>query len=314
MKKLMLLTLMPLLMAGCGGNTSTATKDYKDLRYFVPTGAPSIAMAAFADLKDFETTSVPKNISDDMALNKVDVAVLPTNVGVAAIKKSGLPYKMLCTITFGNFYLAATGNDSDGVIGEDDYIASFEQGAVPDKVFHYVYGNTLDNALHYVGAASDAARCLALGTFDDGETVHNVDYVLVAEPLLTNNLKQNPNASVYANLTEEYKTKSGKSYLPQASVFVKNILDKETVVEPIYNLINSSVNHMINDPDSIATYMNKIDNPKEIFSVPTATAIEVTKKSNAMGFGCKRASEIKDDVNQFLSIFGGITVDDQIVY
>ena len=155
MKKMMLLTLIPLVMCGC-------KKDkYKDLSFIVPTGAPAVAMSAFADLNGFETTTDPSTIVPLLAKGQYDVAVLPTNVGVKAINEKKVPYKMLCTITFGNLYVASTGKDSDGEMGADDYIVSFQQNAVPDKIFHYVYGNELDSALHYVASAADAAKCLA---------------------------------------------------------------------------------------------------------------------------------------------------------
>ena len=133
------------------------------LKFLVPTGAPSIAMAAFSDLPNFETVTEPSTIVPIMANQNVDVAVLPTNVGVTAMKVKNVQYKLLGTITFGNLYIASTGHDDDGVMDEDDYIVSFQQGAVPDKLFHYVFGNKYDNTLHYVASALDAAKCLKTG-------------------------------------------------------------------------------------------------------------------------------------------------------
>lgn len=134
-----------------------------DLKIVSPTGAPAIAMSGFADLAGFETNTVPANIIPMMKTQSVDVAVLPTNVGANAIVANSLQYKLLGTITFGNLYIASTGNDDDGVMDEDDYIVSFQQGAVPDKIFHYIFGNKYDNALHYVASNEDAAKCLKTG-------------------------------------------------------------------------------------------------------------------------------------------------------
>jgi len=306
MKKLMLLAAIPMVLCGC-------RKDkYKGLSFIVPTGAPAIAMSEFADLAGFETTTEPSTIVPLLATGQYDVAVLPTNVGATAINVKKVPYKMLCTITFGNLYVASTGKDTDGVMDENDYIVSFQQGAVPDKIFHYVYGNQLDNALHYVASAGDAAKCLKTGKnlADDSK---DVDYVLLAEPALTKVLETTPTASVYADIQSLYKEKSGGLILTQASVLVKNTLDDSVVKNAIYKTIQSSVNQMIKRPNKIETNMNKVDDPATIFGVEPEYAVKTAKDGNKMGLGCKLASDIKDDINKFLEIFGVAPLTDESI-
>lgn len=306
MKKMMLLTLIPMVLCGC-------KKDkYKDLSFIVPTGAPAVAVSAFADLSGFETTTDPSTIVPLLAKGQYDVAVLPTNVGVKAINEKKVPYKMLCTITFGNLYVASTGKDSNGEMGADDYIVSFQQGAVPDKIFHYVYGNELDSAMHYVASAADAAKCLKSGknATDDSK---DVDYVLLAEPALTKVLETTPTASVYVNLQEKYSEKSEGLILTQASVFVKDTLDEETVKSAIYKTIESSVNHMIKKPAKIKSNLEKVSDPTTLFGIEAEYAVKTTEDGNRMGLGCKLASEIKDDVNKFLTIFGVDPIADESI-
>ena len=285
-------------------------KAYKNYKYIVPTGAPAIAMAEFSNLGGFETTTDPSTIVPLLANGQYDVAVLPTNVGVTAINAKKVPYKMLCTITFGNLYVASTGKDTDGVMGADDYIVSFQQNAVPDKLFHYVYGNELDSALHYVSSAADAAKCLKTGknATDDSK---DVDYVLLAEPALTKVLETTSTASIYADIQQLYKSKSNNLLLTQASVFVKNTLDSKNVKESFYPLISSSINQLINNPDDIATKMAKVDQPQVTFGVEPEYAVKTAKNGNKMGLGCKLASEIKDDINEFLTIFGVSPITDE---
>ena len=322
MKKLALLVAIPLVLCGCDlleklgfrkPNTDDSTSSsevYKSYKYIVPTGAPAIAMAEFSDLEGFETTTDPSTIVPLLANGQYDVAVLPTNVGVTAINVKKVPYKMLCTITFGNLYVASTGKDSDGVMGADDYIVSFQQGAVPDKIFHYVDGNDLDSALHYVSSAADAAKCLKTGKNFSDES-KDVDYVLLAEPALTKVLETTPTASVYANLQDLYKTKSDGLILTQASVFVKNSLDSKDVKESFYSVLNSSVNLMINNPDAIASNMEKVDEPATIFGVEPEYAVKTVRDENKMGLGCKLASDIKSDINEFLTIFNVSPIADE---
>ena len=269
----------------------------------VPTGAPAIAMAGFAMTENFETVTDPSTIVPMMASGQVDIAVLPTNVGATAITVKQVPFKILCTITFGNFYIASTGHDDDGVMDADDYIVSFQQGAVPDKIFHYVHGDEYDNVLHYVSGAAEAAKCLKTGKnmADDNK---EVDYVLLAEPALTNVLKTTPSASVYEDLQSKYKEKSGGLLLPQASVFVKSSLDQEKVMEGVYGTLNETIDKMVEDTSVMTTLMKLVSDPEVVFGVKPEIAAEVTQNGNKMGLGLKLASTIKDDINNFLKIFG----------
>ena len=304
MKKLMLLVAIPMVLCGCRRDK------YKGLSFIVPTGAPAIAMSAFADLDGFETTADPSTIVPLLAKGQYDVAVLPTNVGVTAINNKKVPYKLLCSVTFGNLYVASTGKDSDGVMDENDYIVSFQKGAVPDKIFHYVCGNQFDNALHYVASAGDAAKCLLTGKNLADDSI-DVDYVLLAEPALTKVLEKSQSASVYANIQDLYKQKSEGLILTQASVFVKNTLGEDVVKDAVYKTIESSVNHVIKKPSKIETNMSKVDEPTTIFGVEPEYAVKTTQDGNKMGLGCKLASEIKDDINRFLTIFGVSPISDE---
>ena len=307
MKKVFLLSLIPLVLCGCGRKDK-----YKDLRFVVPTGAPAIAMSAFAEIKGFETVTDPSTIVPMMAAEQVDVAVLPTNVGVTAINAKKVPYKLLCTITFGNLYVASTGKDDDGVMDADDYIVSFQQGAVPDKIFHYVYGTEFDSALHYVSGAADAAKCLKTGKNLADES-KQVDYVLLAEPALTKVLETTPTASVYADLQALYKEKSESLILTQASVFVRSALEEKVVKGAIYKTIEESVNQMIKKSSNITSYMEKVDDPATIFGVEPEYAVKTMDAGNKMGIGCKLASEIKSDINKFLTIFGVSEIADESI-
>ena len=307
MKKVFLLSLIPLVLCGCGRKDK-----YKDLRFVVPTGAPAIAMSAFAEIKGFETVTDPSTIVPMMATEQIDVAVLPTNVGVTAINAKKVPYKLLCTITFGNLYVASTGKDDNGVMDADDYIVSFQQGAVPDKIFHYVYGTEFDSALHYVSGAADAAKCLKTGKNLADES-KQVDYVLLAEPALTKVLETTPTASVYADLQALYKEKSEGLILTQASVFVRSALEEKVVKGAIYKTIEESVNQMIKKSSNITSYMEKVDDPATIFGVEPEYAVKTMDAGNKMGIGCKLAFEIKDDINKFLTIFGVSEIADESI-
>lgn len=300
MRKLLILSLMPIILASCGKHMYD---DYKKWVYVTPTGAPAIAMSFFSGFENFQTNSDPTNILAMMTKGNADLAVLPTNVGVQAIRQGNLPYKIHSTLTHGNIYIASTGNDKNGIMDADDYIVSFQKGAVPDKIFHFVYGETYENALHYVSNAQEAAKCLKMGKnlADDGKTV---DYVVLAEPALTNVLETTPNASQYADLQELYKVKSGGKEFYQASLFVKTDLDIHTFMEPVRGNLNISIREMNEDPNKVVELMNKNSNPEATFGVKPEIAKKLFENGNKMNIKYSGANENIEGLNFFLSLFG----------
>ena len=200
-------------------------KTVEELKIVAPVGAPSIAFYNYAENTNFETNGTPSNIVAMMSSEGgADVIVIDTVSGINAIK-NGADYALAATITFGNFYIAATGNDEDGVMSKDDNIVLFGQNQTPDLVWHYIYGNEYDESISFVAAASDAASALQSGKDVEG---NDVDYVFLAEPALFASLKKNEKATIYADVQKLYSEKAN-SRMIQASVFVKNNLNDETV-------------------------------------------------------------------------------------
>ena len=176
-------------------------KTVEDMKIVAPSGAPSVAFYNFSDSASFETNGTPSNIVAMMSATEgPDVVVIDTVSGVNAIN-NGAPYLLAATITFGNFYIAATGNDEDGVMSADDNIILFGQNQTPDLVWHYIYGSEFDEAVSFVAAAGDAAAVLQTGNDAQGNPA---DYVFLAEPALFASLNKNEKASIYANVQELY--------------------------------------------------------------------------------------------------------------
>ncbi|MBP5574799.1 MAG: hypothetical protein J6X50_03550, partial [Bacilli bacterium] len=229
MKKILTLIAATTLLASCGQSTKPLEPNIRSLLSVIsPTGAPALAFYNFGSYESFETNSDPATgILPLMVAGKKDVVVLPTNAGMQAILTKNAEYKIAATISFGNFYLVSMGNDENNEIGADDNIVLFQKGNVPDKIFHYIYGDTLDAGIHYLPAVSDAASAAISGSYVDAETGNNLvpNYVLLAQPVLTNVLAKKSNVTVYANIQEKYKEKSNNLPLFQASVFVKNSVE-----------------------------------------------------------------------------------------
>lgn len=304
MKKVLNLLIMPILLASCSPRIGGDYENYEKWTIVTPTGAPAIAMSYFCGYENFQTNSDPSNIVAMMTTGRPEMVVLPTNVGIQAIRKGNLPYKLLASITSGNIYIASTGKDNDGVMDESDYIVSFQQGSVPDKLFHYVYGDTLNNALHYVSSAQEAAKCLKMGKnlADDGK---DVEYVVLAEPALTSVLSSTPSASQYADLQELYKVKSNGISIYQASLFVRNNLDQHTLMEPVLGNLLQSINKMKDDPDYVVELMNHNLNPEATFGVKPEVAKQMFENNNRMNITCQTffSPDGREGLNLFLSIF-----------
>ena len=325
MKKIFPLLLTTLAISACSINTSSSTGGQGGADVFynpemftivTPTGAPALAFYDYAGYKNFETNSVPTNIVAMMNKGEKDVVVLPTNAGVQAIVNANAPYKIAATITFGNFYIVSMNNDDNQVMDENDTILLFQKNNVPDKIFHYVYGDTLNTALHYVSAVSDAASAVIGGKFTDPDLGTELvpNYVMVAEPVLTNILSKKGEAvSVYANVQEEYKKKSNNAELFQASVFVKNSLEYEKVNLFLKDL-ERDINDAIADPSKMSAGMSKIEDAATVYGVAPAMAEAVLRKNNGMGLGFKLAKENKAAIETFLGIFGIKNVDEKIYY
>lgn len=304
MKRKYLLLLTSLALTGCYSKG--------ELKIISPTGAPSLAFYKYSNNESFQTNSDPSNIIPMMVTESVDIAVLPTNAGVQAIQTKKVNYKIAATITFGNIFVAATGSDADGIMGADDYIVSFQKGAVPDKIFHYVYGNELDDAINYVSNAQEAAKCLKTGKnlADDGKTV---DYVVLAEPALTSVISTTPGRSVYANLQELYKVKSNNLSIFQASLFVNNKLERSKV-DSFLDDLEKDINNALNNPSVISEELSKNESSEVIYGIKPEIATAVTKNSNGMGLGFALAKDNKEGIDLFLSLFGMESTNEEIYY
>lgn len=325
-KNIALLTLMAGLLASCGstnGNVSSS-KEESSVEYpsswniTTPTGAPALAFYNHAKDTHFTTNSTPSNIVALMNNNSdQDVIVIDTVSGIKAINK-GAPYKLAANITLGNFYIAATGNDDDGVMNEGDTIVLFGQNQTPDLVFHYLYGNTFDASIEYVTAVSDAAKCLASGK--NVVTTSTVDYVFVAQPVLFATLNNTSaptygKASVYKNIQDEYKEKSGGKGMIQASVFLKSENDKaqgEKFLESLKNDINAG----IENPDLIKNGMDQLSEEEQasVFGIKSAVAKAVVGNGNTVGLGYVKASDNKEAIDSFISLFGMEATNEEIYF
>lgn len=318
--KLPIIALIGIALTACTTTNSSSssfapafTRD--SITIVTPTGAPALAFYNYAELTNFETNSNPTNITAIMSAAQKDVIVLPTNVGVKTIETAEAPYKLAATITFGNFFIASLGNDDNGIMEATDNIVVFQKNNVPDKLFHYVYGTTLDAGVHYVNAVTEATQALTSGTFIDevSGTSKTAHYVMIAEPAFSTVRANKENVTMYANIQEEYKEKSGDLELFQASVFVKNSLTEATV-NGFLTSLQEDIEAAIDEPTLLSTGMNKVANAQAIFGVAPTMAENVLRNDNGMGLGFKHAGQNKAAIDNFLALFNIEETDEEIYF
>ena len=320
MKKALLLLVPALLLTGCSNKKEEEkpAEDYKlNLSIVTPSGAPSVCFYKYvADESKVEVRSPEEasGIAAYMQTGAKDVIVLPTNAGIQQIK-NGAEYKIAANITFGNLFIAATGNDDNGVMDGDDYVVLIQQNNVPDKLFQYCYGDLGLTNTHYLAQASNVKNVVATGKNPEDENA-NVDYVLVAEPAFAAGKAQNANATQYASLQEVYKTKSGGKEITQASVFIKNSVSKEDG-DAFLAQLEKDINEFVADPAVIDSYVAGFDDVQFAakFGVGKAQLLKtLTTNGNRMGVGFKNAKANKANIDQFLTLWPAIGETSEEIY
>lgn len=302
MKKSVLLFCL-LALVSCGGKVDTS-----GLNIVTPTGAPAFAFYRHVENAHFQTNSKPKNIVAMMTeQSDKDIVVIDTVSGIQAIQ-SGAPYLLASTITFGNFYLASTGNDENHVMDEEDKIVLFGQGQTPDKIFHFLYGDRFDAQIEYVTNVKDAQTCLESGK--NLVTSSTVDYVFIAQPALFGALQNQTaatygKAAIYQNIQEEYQAKTDGKAMMQASVFVKKTTDQKKISAFLKDL-KTDITTLLDDPSVLEETIGAkdVEETVPLFGANYKVVQQVTKKNNGMGLGYQSAKEHKDAIDQFISLFG----------
>ena len=322
MKKLLTLIAVSISLTACNMNQGSSNYesalpnyDRSSLSIITPTGAPSLAFYNYAGNSKFETNAAPATISGQMAASSKDVVVLPTNAGIKTIKDNNAPYQIAATITFGNFYIASLNNDDNQVMDENDTILLFQKNNVPDKIFHYVYGDSLNNGIHYAADVTAVTQATLTGKYSDPDTgvEYIPNYVMIAEPALTNVLSKKNTVSVYADIQAKYKEKSNNQALFQASVFIKKSIN-QSLAKSFLASLKKDIEEAISDPTKLSAGMSKDASPAEVFGVAPQMAENVLKKNNGMGLGFQYAKDNKTAIEAFLKLFNLEDINEEVYF
>lgn len=304
--KLLFIALATLLTECNGGILEDNDVEIFTPKIMCPTGGPAVAMSYYAGKSNFETTADPSLLMGYFAKGDYDLIVAPTDVGVKAIKQ-GCKYKLAATITFGNFYLVSTGLDDNNKLDEGDSIVLFQEGGLPDKIFHYIYGNDFNTTITYVKSVAVAANSYDSKSVTTAEgSKKDVDYVLLAEPKLT---ALNIDNDKIINLNEEFEAASGVSRIFQASIFAKNGAKVDTSLKNIKENIETITQL---DANVVKENMNKVSDPQTFFGMPSEMAYKCINNSNSLGIGFVYAKDAIPALKNYLEILGLGDIDESI--
>ncbi|MDY6429863.1 MAG: hypothetical protein SPL02_01635 [Bacilli bacterium] len=293
---------------------SSLPKENLEVTVASPKGAPAVGLYNHV-FEDNVEVNDPTNVQAWLLAGNKDVVIAPTNAGCNLISKKNVSYKLAAILTFGNFYLVSTGNDENDTLDADDPIFIFQTATdIPAKLFSYVYSEMNFTNIYYGGDNSNAARNLILGYDELDEDNAPLDYVLVAEPALSNALSKNKNAKVVGNIQELYKTKSGGKMITQASVFVHKDLEKEKA-DKFLSTLEFEVNYLLDNPliiDEIFTSYEDLQVAAKLGA--NKELLKTVLKENSLGLGFKNAKENKESVDSFLETIGFSATSEEIYY
>lgn len=307
MKKLFL-SIAPLALVISGCSFSINSNGDK-LNIAAPKGAPAVALYKHVLEENVEVIADASVVLGYLSANSnKDVVIAPTNAGVKAIVEQQAPFKLAATVTFGNFFVCATGNDEDGIMNGDDYVVVFQQNNVPDKVFQYTYSDLELSNIHYVKDATVAGPCLLTGKDATNDNA-TVDYVLLAQPavntVIANAAAKGWTRTVYSDVQKDFKEKSGNKEITQASIFIKNSVSKAKANKFLEG-IKEDVEEFLADPTTIDSYFESTS--EEIISSKfsadlTTLKLLTSNGKNGMGIGFKYALANKAAIDNFLGLF-----------
>lgn len=306
MKRLLVLLMTLLLLAGCSmAKQESEPVTVDSLTIVTPKGAPVLAF--YDQIANENYTRVAADAINALwsGDSSPDIMVVDLTSGINAIK-NGAEYRLAAILTFGNLYVASTGNDYNQSLDPGDRLVLFgNENMLPSKVWHYLYGEEYDENIFYEADAQTAAAALASGKCSDGS---DADYVLLAQPAMFAALKNNENAELYFDIQGEYKRRTNQDMI-QAALFIKNTVS-DTLADEFLLSREKAINEALNNPElmekGLAVYSGDEANAQYGFN--PSVVLNVFKQKNAlgmnsMGLGFKRAIDIKEDIDTFLGLF-----------
>lgn len=247
-----------LISSSCGNATG---EDY-DKCLLMPSGAPTLGTYKLIEEEKVDVLTDATNIPAQLSKGDYPFIIFDSAKALANLEKQGenAKYSFVKMITGGNFHLFAFNKDESDrdslTITQDDFVYGFQQNNTPDLLFKTIYKDAVecDVYLDSISSLKDKLLTMTADYKIDGTIV---DYAVVAEPAATaikTNLEKKNIKILDINLQTEIKkvTSWSKDYIPQAGLFVRNDIAKDSeVYKHVLDTINSSIDLAVSNPEAI---------------------------------------------------------------
>jgi NitT/TauT family transport system substrate-binding protein len=228
MKKLLIIFIFIFILSSC--------KKTEEIKMIVPYGSTQFAQLYMQDDEKYKVDIIqgPDPLVAAFASKSYDVIFAPTSLG-AKMFNSKDDYQLLAVITWGNFYLISSNEETFNISTlENQEIILFGQNQTADIILKYILAeNEIQTTFSYLESALLVQQAFIL----DQSKVY-----LVAEPAYSNLLSLYPNIN-HIDIQDEYKKITNKDSYPQAGVFIKKDLD-ENIINQILLDLEESINNL----------------------------------------------------------------------
>ncbi len=311
---------LALLMALSLATFAFGCKKPDDGKYtvFMPDGAPALSMAVamHGDEKiggeEFQFNVVnASTIQTYVASKEADFAIIPTNAAVNLYNNSNAEYKMISVNTYGNLYINVSGATSlEDLKGK--VVACIGRGQVPSLVFIACLNKA---EIEYEERETAVEGKVAIRYVQDGpgaialRNAGQADAAVLGEPAATGSVN-NISGSSLLNLQEIYGSLfDGVQGFPQACLIVRNGVP-DAVIEALLEKLETNAEWCATNP---ADALKAVKDHMYKDTAPSLNALNATIVGRC-NLVLKRASEVKDEVNTFMTALGVTPPNDGFYY
>ena len=248
MKRLIyIFLLMVLVLTGC---TNTQNNDSnKKVSIIAPSGTPALALSSYfiKENVNYEIVGGSDPLVSAFTNATHDIIVAPVNLGAKLYKANGnyIHYK---TIVWGNTYIVSKSSLNSLNDLEGKSITAFGESSTP--------GIVLKALLKYYNINCDITFVDDVATANSLLMSGQAEIVLSAEPSLSK-INANKQLSII-DLQDEWKKMTGSYSYPQAAIFVKKEIYKNTVIQEHLKMLDDAIKDTSN-PSTVANVAVTID-------------------------------------------------------
>lgn len=309
------------LLAGCGSTVSssaassapsasaaaeneTVELNLSDtLSIIAPMGAPAYSLVGVADSDQIDLTVTDGADALQAAFispqQEYDVIIAPTNLGAKLEAAGKTDYELAAVVTTGNLYIVGTSED---VLSSDGTIALFGENAVPGLVYEKLAPTSTMTESWY-NSVSEAQAALLAG---------EADAALLAEPAATAAIAKGKENGLELMKAADLQKLWGDSGYPMASLFVRKDTADNRIddVKALIEAMDAYDKGVENGDIDVQADLEALPDPTLFGSTPAAMA---AKTYEAMGINISEAANEKEEIQEFLDLFGVTLKEDAVI-